>query len=219
METESDLRQATELAEVAAESQRRFLANMSHEIRTPMNGVVGMVQILQSTRLDEEQTEYLKTIEVSGELLLNIINNVLDYSKADAGQIKLEQIEFNIRDHLDETFKMVLPTAAHKDIDLQAEVDPAVPRFVIGDPHRFRQVLINLLQNAIKFTESGCVKVHMQADLHGDACTLNCEVTDTGIGISAAAVNPCSTSSPRLIALPPGNLVEPASVLRSHVRW
>lgn len=188
MDTEYHLREATELAQSAAKSRARFLANMSHEIRTPMNGVIGMTQLLQGTQLDESQREYVKTIRLSGELLMSVINNVLDFSKADAEQIHLENIPFELSECIENSVSLISQAAADKGLKLNVQIDAQSPRYFTGDPLRLRQILINLLGNAIKFTDAGEVALSVTAVRDGPDCQLLCEVTDTGEGIAADAI-------------------------------
>lgn len=187
-QTEQLARQAAELAvarETAEESVRvkgAFLANMSHEIRTPMNGILGMAALLAETPLSEEQSEYLAAIRQSGDSLLTIINDVLDFSKIDAGKIELEHVPFDLLACVEESMDLLAERAFGKGIDFASSVDPTLPREFIGDPGRLRQVLLNLLGNAVKFTDVGEVFCSVRAVSSGGV--LRFEVSDTGIGMS-----------------------------------
>lgn len=180
-----DLIHSKEKAEATAQSKASFLANVSHEIRTPMNGIIGMIDILKNTPLTQEQHEYVDIIGISSENLLMIINDVLDFSKIEAGQISVEYICFDLVEEINEVVKILKYKALDKNIEFTSTILPEVPRFVVGDPLRLKQVLINLCTNAIKFTSKGYV--HIKAKLvsqNESQVRLYFEVEDTGIGIS-----------------------------------
>jgi len=172
-------------AENATRAKSMFLASMSHEIRTPLNGIIGMIEILKHTHNSEKLEEYLEIIEISADNLLNIINDILDFSKIESDQIELEEIPFNIRDEVNNVFKLLNLKASSKGLDFEAVIDEDVPESLIGDPVRFRQILINLANNAIKFTDKGFVKIHLKAtESIEDKVNFYCSVADSGIGIS-----------------------------------
>ena len=185
---EEELRAAKEAAEAASKSKSEFLANMSHEIRTPMNGVLGTTELLLNSELTDKQRHLASTVHRSGRTLLAIINDILDFSKIEAGKLELESVGFDLAQVLSESLELFVEAARRKGLLLTQHIDAAVPLYLKGDPVRFRQILMNILSNAIKFTEAGTVS--LTTELVESATThvlLRLAVTDSGIGIAAAA--------------------------------
>jgi signal transduction histidine kinase len=194
-QVETELVEARDHAEKMSNAKGQFLANMSHEIRTPMNGVIGTLQLLEGSELSETQAEYVMTAHKSAEALLSILNDILDLSKIEAGKLGIENIAFDLREVLTDIVSLNAARAEQKKLKLLSEIDDALPEFVVGDPVRIRQLILNLVSNAVKFTEKGEVYVRLKLlNRTDDKVRLRFEVSDTGVGIDKTTLDKLFTA-------------------------
>jgi CheY-like chemotaxis protein len=184
IEAKESAMEAKQIAEEASQSKSIFLANMSHEIRTPMNAVIGFTDMLLSTGLDTEQKDYTRTIKQSGESLLTLLNDILDFSKVEAGKIDMKEVDFDIEVLAYDACELIRPRLGNKDVEILCRIDDNLPALVNGDPHRIKQIFLNMMGNASKFTDKGEIELSLDAEEEQDGqVMIHTKVRDTGMGI------------------------------------